>query len=77
MAATIVVVIRVDDDTCRDPQDLANSVTARVAGEAGYLNDGQPIVPTQVRTGVYPLGFEDEIVDDIMSHATATDEVTM
>lgn len=55
MASSTVRVLVALDVTlaqARDEDDLVASVVARVADEAGYLNDGDPVNPTAVVAAV-------------------------
>lgn len=45
MSTRVLIALDVPDADAADPADLLASVRARLADEAGYLDDGRPIVP--------------------------------
>lgn len=45
MSIRILIALDVADEQATDPNDLLASVRARLDDEAGYLEDGSPIVP--------------------------------
>jgi hypothetical protein len=49
MARVVIAILYVPDEQAVDERDLTGSIGARLRGEAGYLENGDPITPLRVQ----------------------------
>lgn len=66
MTKRVLVAFDVSDSQARDVADLLASVSARLDGEAGYLDDGSPVEPISGTLHVALLNDDRPITPELL-----------